>query len=87
MYVRKRVGGLELPCVATIVSVTHLGADVLMKMGDSLVQVMVNSYFFSKIDSMVLRCRGAVPLDTVKSMAELGFTKSELTLIDRKSVV
>ena len=82
VYVRKRFGGLGLRCVATLVSLIHLGADVvLMNMGNPLVQVIVSSHFFSEMDCMVFGDRRAVPRDTVKSINQLGFSKSELKLI------
>jgi len=88
VYVRKRFGGLGLPCVATLVSLTHLGADVvLMNMGNPLVQEIVNSHFFSKMDCMVSGDRRAVSRDTVKSINQLGFSKSELKLIRCKILV
>jgi hypothetical protein len=63
VYVRKMFGGLGLPCVATLVSLTHLGADVvLMKMRNTLVQVIVSSHFFSKMDCMIFGGGRAVPL-------------------------
>lgn len=65
--VRKRFGGLGLSCVATFVSVTCLGADVLMNVGNPLFQVIVSSHFFSKMDCMVSGDGRAVPRDTVRA--------------------
>lgn len=88
VYVRKRFGGLGLPCVATLVSLTHLGAaDVLMNIGNPLVQVIVSSDFFSKMDCVVCRDGRTVPRDTVKSIKQMGFSKSELKLIRCKILV
>jgi len=88
VYVRKRFGGLGLPCVATLVSLTHLGADVvLMNMGNTLVHVIVSSHFFSKMDCMVSGDGRTVSCDTVKSINQLGFSKSEFKLIRCKILV
>lgn len=88
VIVRKRFGGLGLSCVAILVSLTHLRVDVvLMKMGNPLVQVIVSSHFFFKMDSMVSGDGRAVSHDTVKSINQLGFSKSELKLIRYKILV
>jgi hypothetical protein len=89
VYVRKRFSELGLccvatvvwpplcgrRCVATVVSLTYLGADVvLMNMGSLLVQAVVSSHFFSKMNCMVSRDGRAVPCDTLESINQLGFS-------------
>lgn len=62
------------------------GADVvLMNVGNPLVQVIVSSHFFSKMDCMVSGDRRAVSCDTVKSINQSGFSKSELKLMRCKN--
>jgi len=70
--VRKWFSELGLCCVATLVSVTYLGADVLMNMGSPLVQAIVSSHFFSKMNCMVSRDGRAVPCDIVESINQFG---------------